>query len=204
MLLSTILLFRWLRNKLTEWGYKIKTTPVIRFRTVDDNYRMANILVENIGKGKITCAAKLAKVKIKFPDEKEAQDVDVNILNPYGRFLKWERRNSGSDYAILSEGIPNTIELMISYREHYTYGNKMIFWFSDDSSTQPIPFGDYTITIDFLRWNGTRYLKLSTFEETIQIGDEIEWLEKEMKEKPKEKRLINPKKKRKTPTKKIP
>lgn len=188
----SIIGLRHLTIKQIEKGYKLKTTPVITPIKEVGGYRMANILVENIGRGKFTCAAKLTKVMLKDLNGKTFEEIDVSDLNPYGRSLKWEKRYPGSDYAILSEGIPNTIELLISHRETYTYGPTMIFCFADDDSTPPIPFGYYKIAIDFIRWNGKRHEKLSTFEETLKVDyGVVEWINRG-NEKPKE---AKPKKK---------
>jgi len=167
-----------LRKAQIEKGYKIQTTPVIKVPDDVGGYRRANILVENIGKGKITCAAKLTKITMKELNGSKRIEIDVNVINPYGRFLKWESSYSATsnDYAVLNEGIPVSIELLGSHRESYIFSDSMKFLFADGSSTPPIPFGDYMITVEFLRWTGTRYIKLHTFEETLKSSHDLIWM----------------------------
>ena len=57
----------------------------------------------------------------------------------------------------------------------------MVFIFHSYHTSEPVSYGDLTVKVDFLRLNRTRnkYIKFSTFEETIKVGyRDLEWIEK--------------------------
>jgi len=161
---------RQLRIRQIEKGYKIQAIPVMDEReyNVGAPSRYAYIQVENIGRGEVTCAARLVKLTRKPLWRGTRQEVKVSEINPHGHYLGWGQRRNG--YEILRERIPTTVCLIIKH-----YRDKARFIFAGSEVSQPIEPGHYTIRIELLRWKGRKWIDFLNFEETLEVNNNLEW-----------------------------
>jgi len=164
-----------LRKQQIEKGLELKIIPVGKRGKYPDYYHKAYIQVENIGKGKITCAARLVKVTRINLNDIEHQDIDVNWLNPDGLYLGWGER--GAWFEKINESGPPIIVHLVSGYFRRSASDKVVFLFAGYQESPSINYGQYIIQVQFLRWKDGRYLKFASFEETLKVSSSgFEWM----------------------------
>lgn len=152
---------------------KIQTIGVIEPRKENRGYRAAKIQVTNIGKENIKCVARLLEVTRKFEDKEEA--LSIEKINPNGKFLEWN--SSRSLVSNLRVNIPDTVNVLASLREAYTYGDNMIFTFHGYDDVERIKQGEYKISVEFLYSDGNQLQEFYVFEGTLRFNYKtIEWV----------------------------
>lgn len=148
------------RNVIREKGYELSVSAVVHDEHGTPD---ANILVENIGKGKIKCVARV--VKVSFYDGKDHNEIKVDDINPNGRFLQWGSKN---EYAVLTEKIPQVVNLITVDKND---GAKILFsrgaGYRPYSS--PLTTGKYRLEINFFRINGAKQVYMCNFVRTLEI-----------------------------------
>lgn len=161
---------------IREHGYKLSTSAVLNSEYGSQD---ANILVENIGKGKIKCVARLVRVTFSEQDKskkRKAEDIKVDALNPDGRFLLWKGNYS---CVILSENIPQVINLVTVDKND---GAKILFFREANYKpySSPLKPGKNLLEIDLLRMKGVRQVCMCKFARTLEIeskysGSSLVW-----------------------------
>jgi hypothetical protein len=168
------IIIRYWRIRQIESGYKVRTKGVVKPSSERGDFQEAKILVENTGNDKFICGARLISVVKKGLNEKEYQKVDVDEINPDGNFLDW---GTDKSYEEITKEVPKPVQLLISFRETYTYGKKMVFTFVKYSQPQPLDWGYYKVKVNFMRWGKNKWVYLDTFEGTIMItSQELKWM----------------------------
>jgi len=158
-----------------EKGYKLQLDPVIDLSD-------ATVLVENIGTGEVTFSARLIKVLWRpiYKNKGKPKELDINKINPRGLFLGWGQ--ASRNFEKLQERTPTFVQLMTTDRRDLS------FVFADHVLSKTLDSGYYTIQVEFRRWNGIKYVDFSTFEETLKVDGDLEWIKKRgLNGKPREK-----------------
>jgi hypothetical protein len=176
ILVAIYLVFYFLRNLCVEKRYKIQvaaTIPPSRREPYYSDYE-ANILVENIGQGKIICRAKI--VKVTFIKGDITEDVSITKLNPKGNYLSWYRNRDEFIEIILQEDMPTIIRLIDGHFE--SSGTDNITIHASGGRTFPY-LGSYLIQVDILRKKEKRFVKFYTFEKILKIDgrDGLMWVD---------------------------
>lgn len=155
---------------------KIQVVGVTEPRKENRGYRTAKIQVTNIGRENIKCMAKLIGVtkKEKKTDSKE-EALRIEKINPNGKFLEWA--SSHSSFSNLHVNIPDVVNVLISLREAYTYGDNMVFSFHGYDDVDSIKPGDYKISVAFFYLDGNQFQEFHVFEGVLRFNYKtLEWL----------------------------
>ena len=155
------------RTRALEQGYKLKIVPVQKIGDYPHYQHQAYIQVENVGTGKLTCVARLLQVtKVNLDAEERYRRIDVNELNPNGRYLGWGR--NATWFEKLDESSPPTLVHLVDSAQ----GQRAKFLFAEFEESPPIAGGVYRVHVEFLRWKDGRYVKFSELEETLLVADD--------------------------------
>lgn len=151
---------------------KIRAVGVEEPRKESRGYRSAKIQVTNVGKESIRCVAKLIGVTRKFGNKEET--LKIEKINPNGKFLEWN--SSRNSVSTLHTNIPDTVNVLASLREAYTYGDDMIFTFHGYDDVEEIKHGDYKISVAFLYSDGNQLREFYVFEGILRFDQKtLEW-----------------------------
>lgn len=169
----SFIVFSEIRKKIILNGYSIVFKETVYKSNEKQN---ALIQVENVGRGKALCEARLAKVSMKKSLSGKEEDLFVKYINPNAFPLFW---NKSGNNVYLENGSPAKIINLVS-GEFYVSSGKSSFNFSNDKGIVPsenLNAGFYRVTIDlFAILNGKRY-KIASVEKELRIGEsKLYWL----------------------------
>ena len=169
VIIIAVVCFRKIRDWQIVRGYEMQTIPVFEPSKEKGGYREVKIQIMNAGHGRIQCIARLVEVV-----KEDGEEIPIRKISPNGNFLQWGSIREAK--ATLYENIPDTVKILGSLGEAYTYGDKMVFSLSGYEDIEPIKSGNYKIKVEFLRWNGVKYVRFHPFEDVLKFNyKDIEW-----------------------------